>query len=89
MKLHESVEKISSHQIKKAIQDQLSRGEKKDLQPVQPVKLIKESELIESEQQRKETVQDILDEISVQNLHPIVYDCLIFVSKKKARTCML
>jgi hypothetical protein len=33
--------------------------------------LIEESELIQSEQQRKETVQDILDEISVQNLHPI------------------
>ena len=36
--------------------------------------LMEEGELIESEQHRKETVQDILDDISVQNLHPIVYD---------------
>ena len=36
--------------------------------------IVEESELIQSEQQRKETVQDILDEISVQNLHPIIYD---------------
>ena len=36
--------------------------------------LMEEGELIESGQRRKETVQDILDDISVQNLHPIVYD---------------
>ena len=36
--------------------------------------LMEEGELIESEQHRKETVQDILDDISVQNLHPIVND---------------
>ena len=35
---------------------------------------MEEGELIETEQHRKETVQDILDDISVQNLHPVVYD---------------
>ena len=37
-------------------------------------KLMEEGELIESEQHKKGTVQDILDDISVQNLLRIVYD---------------